>query len=127
MSQVLSKFHSRTVFSRIVQTAAGRMLRILAKLESHLGMPKYYVQSGSFRGIVARENAQAAARWAVEFVMKQAGICDPEELERDVGLFRLGKTIGVSQRGFSRKDRVRIPTSQAVLEWMIAEHSNEKR
>jgi len=98
---------------------------ILVEFESNLGMPKYYVQSGSFRGIVCRENAQAAALWAVDTVMKQADHCDPNNLTKEVGLFRLGKSIAVSERGFSRRDRICVPTSTAVLEWMIAGHSNE--
>lgn len=94
-------------------------------------MPKYYVQSGSFRGIVVRENQQAAARWAVEFVMNQSdshrsdSSCI-EDSQTEIGLFRLGKTIGVSQRGFSRKDRTRIATSAAVLDWMIDQHANPR-
>lgn len=94
-------------------------------------MPKYYVQSGSFRGVVVRPCQQAAAQWAVEFVMNQA---DPnrsttsssQDSRREIGLFRLGKTIGVSQRGFSRKDRTRIATSAAVLDWMIDQQANHK-
>jgi hypothetical protein len=94
-------------------------------------MPKYYVQSGSFRGVVVRESQQAAAQWAVEFVMKQsdANRSDSSSIEdshSDIGLFRLGKTIGVSQRGFSRKDRTRIATSAAVLDWMIDQHASPK-
>jgi hypothetical protein len=87
-------------------------------------MPKYYVQSGSFRGVVVRESAQAAARWAVEFVMNQTVTDNPDDLAKDIGLFRLGKMIGVSQRGFSRKDRIRIPTSEAVMGWMMAQHAD---
>ncbi|MFM8573812.1 MAG: hypothetical protein ACKOAU_19610 [Pirellula sp.] len=83
-------------------------------------MPKFYVQSGSFRGVVVRENAQCAARWAVEFVMNQSKSMDDEEPQAEVGLFRLSNTIGISQRGFDRKDRVRIATSNAVLDWMTS-------
>ena len=74
-------------------------------------MPKYYVQSGSFRGVVARENALSAARWAVECVMKGEG-----------GLFRLGNSIRVSERGFSGQGASRIETSEAVLQWMLVTH-----
>jgi hypothetical protein len=78
-------------------------------------MPKYYVQSGSFRGIVVREDAQSAALWAVESVMREPN-SESEQLSE--GLFRLADAIGVSQRGFDRKDRRKIRTSQAVLLWM---------
>lgn len=98
---------------------------MFTEFESDLRMSKYYVQSGSFRGIVARENALAAACWAVETVMKQCDLCDPNDMQKEVGLFRLGKSIFVSESGFSRKDRICVPTSTAVLEWMIAGHSNE--
>lgn len=94
-------------------------------------MPKYYVQSRSFRGVVVRENQQAAAQWAVEFVMKQSDAnssdsSGTEDSHTDIGLFRLGKTIGVGQRGFSRKDRTGIATSAAVLDWMIDQHASPK-
>jgi hypothetical protein len=87
-------------------------------------MPKYYVQSGSFRGVVIRRNAKEAARWAVKFVMNEPQVFGHPEPAIDVGLFRLGNFIGVSERGFSRKDRERVPTSQAVLEWMIASRAD---
>lgn len=87
-------------------------------------MPKYYVQSGSFRGVVIRRNAKEAARWAVEFVMNEPQVTGHHKPASDVGLFRLGNFIGVCERGFSRKDRERLPTSQAVLEWMIASHAD---
>ncbi|MFM8187442.1 MAG: hypothetical protein ACKN85_03085 [Pirellula sp.] len=89
-------------------------------------MPKYYVQSGSFRGIVARQNAQAAARWAVESVMKQAKAIDLDSNDAQIGLFRLGKYIGVSQRGFDRKQRQKFATSDAVRDWMIAQQASEQ-
>lgn len=89
-------------------------------------MAKYYVQSGLFRGIVARENAHAAARWAVETVMNQQGMSEPEDLDMEIGLFRLGKSIAVSERGFKSKDRMLVPTSSAVLEWMLADQPNER-
>jgi hypothetical protein len=113
-------------------------------------MPKYYVQSGAFRGIVVREDAQLAALWVVESVMREPNVievstsCDangaltlqPKVLHPQVensqsqvqrgesaqlaeGLFRLADAIGVSQRGFDRKDRKKIRTSQAVLLWML--------
>ena len=94
-------------------------------------MPKYYVQSRSFRGVVVRPCQQSAAQWAVEFVMKQTDAnrsttSSSEDSQKEIGLFRLGKTIGVSQRGFSRKDRTRIATSAAVLDWMIDQQANHK-
>lgn len=89
-------------------------------------MPKYYVQSGSFRGIVARQNAQAAARWAVESVMKQAKAIDLDSNDAQIGLFRLGKYIGVSQRGIDRKQRQKVATSDAVRDWMIAQQASEQ-
>lgn len=89
-------------------------------------MPKYYVQSGSFRGIVVRQNAQAAASWAVESVMKQAKAIDLDSNDAQIGLFRLGKTIGVSQRGFDRKQRQKVATCDAVRDWMIAQQASEQ-
>jgi len=109
-------------------------------------MPKFYVQSGSFRGIVERENADLAARWAVETVMRSPSTClrklsstctlnsainQPSNTasvdDKRVGLFRLANAIGISERGFNRKNRLRIPTSDAVLLWMLHRRSAEQR
>lgn len=110
-------------------------------------MPKFYVQSGSFRGIVERENADLAALWAVETVMRnpksksrerilsdQTSSQTSDELRSDseshaesrIGLFRLADAIGVSERGFNRKSRQRIPTSDAMLLWILRRRPNEQ-
>jgi len=111
-------------------------------------MPKFYVQSGSFRGIVERENADLAARWAVEVVMRSPSTSRCERsltrnctlrtedglqpntdsfADNRIGLFRLANAIGVSERGFHHKSRRRIPTSDAVLLWMLHRRSSERR
>ena len=108
-------------------------------------MAKFYVQSGSFRGIVDSYDAECAAVWAVHSVMASessrspiaqngqpdlfddapiaanAGSANAEAA--DIGLFRLGDEIGISERGFRRKDRVRIPTKHAFLRWIQLMHS----
>ncbi len=47
--------------------------------------------------------------------------------DKRVGLFRLANAIGISERGFNRKNRLRIPTSDAVLLWMLHRRSAEQR
>ncbi len=99
-------------------------------------MAKYYVQSGSFRGIVDSYDEEAAAVWAVHHVMrlesptsmnsakKNLGQGESDRnVEADIGLFRLGDAIGVSERGFRRRDRMRIPTAHAVARWIQLIHS----
>lgn len=103
-------------------------------------MAKFYVQSGSFRGIVDSYDAECAAVWAVHNVMSsepsrspsarngQPHLFDDEPIaapaeSADIGLFRLGDEIGISERGFRRKDRVRIPTKHAFLRWIQLMHS----
>jgi hypothetical protein len=77
-------------------------------------MAKYYVESGSFRGIVASKNAETAAVWAIQRVMAPQSSLDNRE---DEGLFRLQDEIGVSERGFGRRDATRILTRDAFLHW----------
>lgn len=129
-----------------MKPSAGSISFLFTGLESNGAMPKFYVQSGSFRGIVERENADLAARWAVETVMRSPSRCIPASCscnrsltadnlptntasmdENRVGLFRLANAIGVSERGFDRKNRRRIPTSDAVLLWMLHRRAAEQR
>lgn len=127
---------------------AGSIIFLFTGLESTGAMPKFYVQSGSFRGIVERENADLAALWAVETVMRspkpnsrermlsdQRSSQTSDELRSDsesyaesrIGLFRLADAIGVSECGFNRKSRQRIPTSDAMLLWMLRRRTNEQK
>lgn len=126
-------------------------------------MAKFYVQSGSFRGIVDSYDEESAAVWAIHRVMDHSStkplsnkqtksslppsapktpdtttsfdpLIDPvfdgtsdveNELreQADVGLFRLGDSIGISERGFNRKDRTKIPTKEAFLKWIQLMHA----
>jgi hypothetical protein len=126
-------------------------------------MAKFYVQSGSFRGIVDSYDEESAAVWAIHRVMDHSpakplsskptkpslppsapktsdatttfdplidpvfdGTSDVENELReqaDVGLFRLGDSIGISERGFNRKDRTKIPTKEAFLKWIQLMHA----
>ncbi|MBM3964898.1 MAG: hypothetical protein FJ308_07480 [Planctomycetes bacterium] len=161
-------------------------------------MAKFYVQSGSFRGIVDSYDEESAAVWAIHRVMGYRG-ADSRDIDRsgvdrsgvdrsgvdrsgvdrsalgqsaskllsseqtrsasrpsdantpetatpfdplidsvddgnsqienelreqaDVGLFRLGDSIGMSERGFHRKDRTKIPTKEAFLKWIQLMHA----
>ena len=151
-------------------------------------MAKFYVQSGSFRGIVDSYDEESAAVWAIHRVMDYRSadrsnmdrsntdrsntdrrgvgqsaskllsseqtqsasqssdantpdtaapfdpLIDPvadgnsqieNELceQADLGLFRLGDSIGISERGFHRKDRTKIPTKEAFLKWIQLMHA----
>ncbi|MFN9988388.1 MAG: hypothetical protein ACK52S_22765 [Pirellula sp.] len=126
-------------------------------------MAKFYVQSGSFRGIVDSYDEESAAVWAIHRVMDHSPTkmlsnkqtkspCPPSDSktpesttpfdplidpvfdgtsaienelreQADVGLFRLGDSIGISERGFNRKDRTKIPTKEAFLKWIQLMHA----
>jgi hypothetical protein len=98
-------------------------------------MAKFYVQSGSFQGVVDSYDAECAAVWAIHRVMA----CEPTTTRRreadsslaanepsaEIGLFRLGDEIGISERGFGRRDAQRIPTKDAFLKWVQLVHTVE--
>jgi hypothetical protein len=98
-------------------------------------MAKFYVQSGLFQGVVDSYDAECAAVWAIHRVMA----CEPTNARRlelgssqdanessaEIGLFRLGDEIGVSERGFGRRDAQRIPTKDAFLKWVQLVHTVE--
>lgn len=77
-------------------------------------MAKFYVESGSFRGIVDSENAATAAVWVIHRVMQPPRIQGSSD---DQGLFRLRDDIGVSEKGFGRRDAKRITTRDAFQQW----------
>jgi hypothetical protein len=85
-------------------------------------MAKFYVQSGSIRGIVDCYDSECAAVWAVNRVMVQivpsqddADIDSPES--GDVGMFALDDTIQISEQGFDRDDAESIDTHLAFVHW----------
>lgn len=75
-------------------------------------MAKYYVESGSFRGIVDAVDSEMASVWAIDRVMGDRTSRD------EPGLFRMGDDIRASERGFGRRDVVEIPTRHAFLRWV---------
>ncbi|MFY8201330.1 MAG: hypothetical protein ACOVLE_11705 [Pirellula staleyi] len=86
-------------------------------------MAKFYVQSGSIRGIVDCYDSECAAVWAVNRVMKQVGkkaeVSEPihEEEIADIGMFALDDVIRISERGFDRNDGEQIDTHMAFIQW----------
>jgi hypothetical protein len=77
-------------------------------------MAKFYVESGSFRGIVDSDNAETAAVWAIHRVMQPPRSQEPKDAD---GLFRLQDDIRVSEKGFGRYEARRIETRDAFLNW----------
>ncbi|MFO0013030.1 MAG: hypothetical protein ACK553_09820 [Planctomycetota bacterium] len=94
-------------------------------------MAKFYVDSGSFRGIVDAADAEMAAVWAIHRVMTTSPSRPHSQTtvpqttvpqtnntdEADQGLFRLADEIRISERGFGRTDAQKTPTSHAVERW----------
>jgi len=89
-------------------------------------MAKFYIQSGSIRGIVDCYDSECAAVWAVNRVMTQM---EPEQellLEGDdessdanlnIGMFALDDSIRISEQGFDRDDCEEIDTHLAFVQW----------
>jgi hypothetical protein len=83
-------------------------------------MAKYYVQSGTIRGVVDCYDAECAAVWAVNLVMLRSAESIDTDLESanvDVGLFALDDTVRISERGFDRSDCIEIDTHMAFVHW----------
>ncbi|MCM2370498.1 hypothetical protein [Aporhodopirellula aestuarii] len=97
-------------------------------------MAKFYVQSGTFRRVVAADSSRKAALWAVHEVMQQ--ILPTEEgsvsrlgntpaaqsqHERDEAPVQnmtvLSGVVRVNERGFDRHDASELPTMEVIGEW----------
>lgn len=86
-------------------------------------MAKFYVQSGSFRGIVDCFDEECAAVWAVHRTMQRIPDLTPEALADDSNehwgeaMFDLSDTIEINERGFDRDDSVQIELHLAFVQW----------
>ena len=85
-------------------------------------MAKFYVQSGSIRGIVDCYDSECAAVWAVNRVMQQVGgktdVSEQTYEEvADAGMFALDDSIHINERGFDRDDCEHIDTHMAFIQW----------
>lgn len=105
-------------------------------------MAKYYVESGSFQGIVDVADAEMAAVWAIHRVMIKpppsedrdpSASCEDapsqtisDQAKSELGLFRLADEIATSERGFGSSDSERIATSHAFTRWAQLVYAMEK-
>lgn len=83
-------------------------------------MAKFYVESGTFQGIIDTMDSEMAAVWVVHRMMLPAipeSLLGDELDDSDVGLFRLDDEISIHERGFGRPDAERIPTPHAFARW----------
>lgn len=97
-------------------------------------MPKFYVQSGTFRRVVAADSGRKAALWAVHEVMQQIMPTDSENephapdshrtasqsIDQAAGnesVMVLSGTVRVDDRGFDRLDASELSTMEVVAEW----------
>lgn len=90
-------------------------------------MAKFYVQSGSLRGIVDCYDSECASVWAVNRIMERivplaaAELTDQDaeqaDAEEDLGMFALDDSIRISERGFDRNDSEVIDTHLAFVLW----------
>ena len=96
--------------------------RLVCKSKGVIQMAKFYVLSGSIRGIVDCYDSECAAVWMVNRAMEPIGpICDQDidggDEDADVGMFALDDTIQISEQGFGRDDCEIIDTHMAFLQW----------
>ena len=89
-------------------------------------MAKFYIQSGTLKAIVAAEDEQRAALWAVHRVMQQiVPIYDevdmtPEHKNEIIlieGMLVLDDEIRISEQGFDRTDAEEFSTFDTVTHW----------
>lgn len=85
-------------------------------------MAKFYVQSGSIRGIVDCYDSECAAVWVVNRVMKHIAPISDEALYDadgcgDVGMFALDDSIQISEQGFDRVDCEVMDSHMAFVHW----------
>ena len=96
--------------------------RLVRKSTGVMQMAKFYVQSGSIRGIVDCYDSECAAVWIVNRVMEQIAPIGDEAIDgsdevADVGMFALDDTIQISEQGFDRDDCEIIDTHMAFIQW----------
>ncbi len=85
-------------------------------------MAKFYVQSGSIRGIVDCYDSECAAVWVVNRVMEHIAPINDKALYEgedcgDVGMFALDDSIQISEQGFDRVDCEVMDTHMAFVHW----------
>ena len=84
-------------------------------------MAKFYVQSGSIRGVVDCYDSECAAVWAVNRVMMQVvpnnHASESSNENAEIGMFALDDTIEISEQGFDRNDAEAIDTHMAFIQW----------
>ncbi len=89
-------------------------------------MAKFYVQSGNVRSIIAADDAEKAALWAIHCAMRQVvPVYEDEELSPQEksqvsvveGVRVLGNTIKTSEIGFDRPDSTEMDTFELLVHW----------
>ncbi len=88
-------------------------------------MAKYYVESGTLRTIISADDPEKAALLAVHQAIGQTlpltlDENSPEEKLAQLefrGMHVLGDEIFLNERGFGRKDGIRLETYDVVIHW----------
>ncbi|TWT73101.1 hypothetical protein [Allorhodopirellula solitaria] len=81
-------------------------------------MAKYYVQSGTFRRVVAAQSCHKAALWAVNEVMQQILPTEeqPSASQAETATV-LSARVRVGERGFDRDDAQQLSTMEVMGQW----------
>ncbi len=81
-------------------------------------MAKFYVQSGTFRRVVAAESCHKAALWAVHEVMQQVLPTEDGKASQPAEtVFVLSARVRVDERGFDRSDARELSTMEIMGQW----------
>ncbi len=81
-------------------------------------MAKFYVQSGTFRRVVAADSCHKAALWAVHEVMQQILPTEDERASQSAETVTvLSARVRVDERGFDRDDARELPTMEVMGQW----------
>jgi hypothetical protein len=97
-------------------------------------MPKYYVESGTVRMVLAAEDSQRAALWFVHRILEgsmQGLYSTKESMDQEVfnealidSMLDLGHYISCNERGFMAKDRDEFDHLDAVTQEDFADAKN---
>jgi hypothetical protein len=87
-------------------------------------MAKYYVQSGSFQGIVDCHDEECASVWAIQRVVERSpsfgnGATGGAWCDESMGeaMFAFDDFIQINEQGFDRNDSVTIDLHEAFVHW----------
>jgi len=89
-------------------------------------MPRYYVQSGSFRRVIQADSDRKAAVSAVKLAIQQVvpldevsgqAVSDHSSTKKRDAYAVMSGRLFVSEAGFESPDALELPTKEVITEW----------